>query len=149
MAMESAERQAEQSRDTVQLQQQVAEGTKRLVSAEAESRRQWIAVKRDLELETAEVSRQRDLLETERRAIAAERNRDPILASAIESVGLIFACLIPLIVAWRALHISDKHARDQRADAEVLLSQFLRPELPALGASKPSLRLPGRNLSQN
>jgi hypothetical protein len=51
MATENAKRQAEQSRETVQLQQHVAEGTKRLVSAEAESGRQWIGIKPDIELE--------------------------------------------------------------------------------------------------
>jgi hypothetical protein len=149
MATENAKRQAQQSRETVQLQLQVAEGTKRLVSTEAESRRQWIGIKRDIEVEAAAISRQRDLLEAERRAIAAERNRDPIIVAAIESVGFVLACLVPLLVAWRALHVSEKHVRDGPAVVYVLLDEFLRPELTSLPGSKPPLRLPRKHSRQN
>ena len=148
MATENAKRQAQQSQVMVQLQQHVAEGTKQLVSTEAESRRQWIRIKRDIEQKAAEIGRQRDALEAERRAIAAQRNRDPIIAAAIESIGLIVACLIPLCVAWHALHVSEKHARDGPA-MDVLLGEFLRPELSSLPRGKPALRLSGKKVSRN
>jgi hypothetical protein len=141
MATESARRQAEQSREMLQLQQQVAEGTKQLVSAEAESRREWIELKRDIEREATEIGRQRDILDAERRATAAQRYRDPIITAAIESASLFVACLTPLIVAWYALHVTQRDAINESSVVDMLVAQSLRPEVPAIAARTPPLRL--------
>ena len=133
---QSAERQAAQSRAIMQLQEQVAEGTKQLVARDAEARREWIELRRELQVNLAEVGQQRDALESERRAIAAQRQRDPILAAAIESCGLIVACLVPLLAAVYALRKSAEEPLDARA-ATQLIHELQRRHPTALAAPPP------------
>ncbi len=136
VARESAERQAAQTRQMVQLQQQIAEGTKQLVASDAEARREWIGLQRDLQADLAQVGQQRDALESERRAIAAHRHRDPILAAAIESCGLIVACLVPLLAAVYALRKTAEEPLDARA-ATQLIHELQRRRPTALSAPPP------------
>lgn len=44
------------------------------------------------------IDRQRDELEHERRQIAAERVRAPVIAEAVKFVGGLMVCVLPLIV---------------------------------------------------
>ena len=64
VAREAAQRQAEQSKQMAQLQNQVAEGSRRLVEAEGQARSEMAALQRDLQQSQAEIGRQRDQLET-------------------------------------------------------------------------------------
>ena len=64
VAVEAAERQAEQNREMVRLNRETAEGTKRLVEADAEARKELTEMQHDLQAEQAEVGEQRDQLET-------------------------------------------------------------------------------------
>ena len=83
MAKEHEARQAEQNLKMAELQKSVAEGSKRLVEAEAESRDKFLAMQDNLRADQATVGQQRDKLEAERREIAQQRIRDPIIAAAI------------------------------------------------------------------
>ena len=65
------ERQAEQNRQVTELQREVAEGSRRLVEADAQARQEMVALQREVQAERSEVGRQRDLLEGERRDLAA------------------------------------------------------------------------------
>jgi hypothetical protein len=73
VAEESAKRQAEQTNKAFDLSKQVAEGSKHLVDSDAEARRELIAIQGTLQLQRADVDRQRDKLEVERRTMVAER----------------------------------------------------------------------------
>ncbi len=99
MAKEHEARQAEQNLQMAELQKSVADGSKRLVEAEAESRNKLLAMQDKLRADQATVGEQRDKLEGERREIAEQRLRDPIIAEAIVQVGLVLACLLPLVLA--------------------------------------------------
>ena len=68
VAMESAARQAEQNQQMAELQQQVAEGAKQLVEADSQARQELAELQRELRSDQAEIGRQRDALESERRA---------------------------------------------------------------------------------
>jgi len=118
-AEESTRQQAGQNREMSQLNREVAHAHKDLVR-----------LHHDLEVQHAEVNRQRDQLESERREIAEQRHRDPILAAAINSVGLILACLIPLALAGYLL----SGLRNQRDDPVVteLLIEEITSEQPML-----------------
>lgn len=120
----------------MQLQEQVAEGTKQLVASDAEARREWIELRRELQVNLAEVGQQRDALESERRAIAVHRHRDPILAAAIETFGLIVACLVPLLAAVYALRKTAEESLDARA-ATQLIHELQRRRPTALAAPSP------------
>lgn len=114
MAERHLDRQAEQNRQLAQLQQAVAEG-----------------------------SRQRDLLEDERRGLAAQRRLAPIIAAAISSGALLLSCLLPLGLCWLLLRRPVEPADDQ-AVAEVLLEDLVadRPLLLARSNSDRTGRIP-------
>ena len=140
-AERAAERQAEQNRRMAELQQEVAEGSRELVEADAQSRVEFTALHKDLQAERGEVGRQRDALEEERRDIAARRVTDPLVAAAVTDAGLLIACVLPLVLCWHLLRRSE---RDDPADAlvaEVLLADLVA-ERPLLLAP-PSPRLLG------
>ena len=100
VAREAAQRQAEQSKEMVQLQNQVAEDSRRLVEADAKARAEMTAIQRDLQQSQTEIGRQRDQLEVERRQIAAERFWDALLGNSITAAEALLACLLPLLLCW-------------------------------------------------
>ncbi len=124
MAERHLERQAEQSRQVTELQREVAEGSRRLVEADAQARQEMVTLQREVQAERNEVGRQRDVLEGERRELAAKRRLDPIVAAAITNVGLLLACLLPLVLCWYLLTCRVEPADDQ-AVAEVLLEDLV------------------------
>ena len=93
---ELAARQAEQQKQFVQMQKELTEGSRKLVESDAKARAELVAVQQGLRSDQAELGRQRDALEIERKEIARTRYLDPIIAAAIEHVGIILACLLPL-----------------------------------------------------
>ncbi|MCY2995964.1 MAG: hypothetical protein NTY19_50155 [Planctomycetota bacterium] len=123
MAERHLDRQAEQNRQMVELQRQVADGSRELVAADAKAREELMALQRDVQTERTETGRQRDELEKERRSLAAERRMDPIIAAAISNVGLVLACLLPLVLCWRLLRAPDDAA--DRLITEVLIENLV------------------------
>ncbi len=108
-----------------ELQQHVAEGTKQLVDADAQARQQLAELQRELRSDQAEIGRQRDALESERRTIATERRWDSILGTSIYAGAGILACLLPLLLCGWLLHATrDKQGTDE-ALAELLVEEFV------------------------
>jgi hypothetical protein len=130
MAQEHARRQAAQSQQMAQLQQEVAQGTRELVEANDRAQQAVGSLHRDIQTERSEVGRQRDLLEEDRKQIAEQRHRDPIIAATIMQVGMVVACVLPLILCWYLLHREPAQA-DDAAVAEVLFED-LTAETPLL-----------------
>ena len=79
-------------------QAQVAETSRELVQADAKTRGEIVALQRDVEKGQADLGRQRDQLESDRRQYADHRTRDPIIANVLLDVGVILACLLPLVL---------------------------------------------------
>jgi TolA-binding protein len=131
MAKEHEKRQAEQSQQMARLQQEVAEGSKRLVEADAQAREELAAMQQAMRVDQTEIGHQRDQLETERREIATQRNRDPILAAAIMNIGLVLACLLPLVVCVYVLWSVGKGRQEDEAVTELLVQELVsqRPKL--------------------
>lgn len=123
MAEEHARRQAAQSQQMAELQREVAQGAKELVEADARAREEIISLQRDIQSESAEVGQQRDQLEEDRRNLAAQRRTDPIVAATIMQVGMVLACILPLIVCWYLLRRSPCEA-DDAAITEVLIEKL-------------------------
>ncbi|HZZ26897.1 MAG TPA: hypothetical protein VFE46_02725 [Pirellulales bacterium] len=69
-------------------------------------------------------------MEADRRDIADQRVRDPLVANALEAVGLVLACLAPLVICAYAL----KQAGSVPAEEELgtILVQELTSERPQL-----------------
>jgi hypothetical protein len=137
VAREAAQRQAEQNRQMALLQNQVAEGSRRLVEAEANARAEITAMQRDLQQSQAEVGRQRDLLEAERRQIAAERYWDGIVGNSIMAGAMLLACVLPLLLCWALLRSSSHDGETDAALAEFLAQELVSAHPMLLPGSTP------------
>jgi hypothetical protein len=121
MANDHETRQAEQNQHMADLQKSVAEGSKRLIEADAVSREKFLAMQDNLRSDQAAIGQQRDALEADRREIAVQRNRDPIIAATIMEVGQYLACLLPLIFAGYLVYAM-RHTASQD---DALVAEFL------------------------
>jgi hypothetical protein len=97
--MKQNDRIADQSRAVVEGSHQLAETAKELVEHDAEARRELIAAQQEL---TSQLNGQQSAIQTghqqleqDRREIAEQRHRDPIIAAVIQNIGLTLACLLP------------------------------------------------------
>ena len=77
MSQQVTHEQSEQNRRMVEGSKAVAEGSKQLVAHDAKARREIVQLQQDLRQDQTEVARQRDQLESERKAIAASGSRNP------------------------------------------------------------------------
>ena len=131
LSRESAERQAEQNRLVETNNRQVLEATNKLVEADAKSRTENIELHRQIEVERSGVNQQRDALEQERRQIAVERNRDPIVAESIQAAVGLIAAILPLLVCLVLLR-GLFHKPDGELLAEILIEDLVSQH-PLLG----------------
>ena len=122
LSQEHTRRQAEQSLRMVELQAHVTAGSQALVEADASARGEIIGLQRDIQSERAEIDQQRDKLEVERKQLANERRRAPVISAAITSIGLLLACLLPLLVCLTLLSNRGDPVDDQ-AVWQVLLDE--------------------------
>lgn len=107
VAREAANRQAEQNKVMADLQTHMT------------------SLQQDVQKSQVEVGRQRDLLEGERREIAAQRHRDPIIAAVLMDVGLVLACLAPLVLALYVLRSLGDAGQTESAMTEVLITELV------------------------
>ena len=136
LAERQLERQHEQNQRLADMQQEVAAGSRRLVEAETQARQEMISLHRDLQTERSVVGSQRDALEQDRRSLAAQRVREPIIAETIAQLGLLAASLLPLLVCWLLLRQPVEPA-DDREVAELLIADLAASE-PVLLPTPPS-----------
>ena len=126
------DRMADQSQAVVAESHQLAETAKELVARDAEARRELIAAQQELTSQLngqqATVDAGRGQLEQDRREIAEQRHRDPIVATAIQNTGLVIACLLPLIVAVYVIRQMQSQEPDHAAVAELLVLELTADE---------------------
>ena len=141
LATQQLERQADQNRRMSELQQEVASGSRELVEADAQARREMTTLQREIQTERSEIGHQRDQLEAERREIADSRNRDPIIAAAITRVAFVVVSLLPLFICWLLLQQKVEPA-DKNEITELLLDELVsaEPRLVPSATSKPDKR---------
>jgi hypothetical protein len=133
LAQEADNRQAQQNNEMARQNQHIAEATKQLVEADSKSRQEMVAQGRDLQAERAEVGRQRDALEADRRTIASQRQWDSLVATAIDNSGLLLVCVLPLLLCLLLLNDLRGGGKDEA------LGELLTIELTA---KEPSILLP-------
>ena len=126
------DRMADQSQAVVEESHQLAETAKELVEHDAEASRELIAAQQELTSQVndqqATVDAGRGQLEQDRREIAEQRHRDPIVATAIQNTGLIIGCLLPLIVAVYVIRQMQSQEPDHAAVAEMLVLEVTSDE---------------------
>ncbi len=148
LSRESTNRQAEQNRLVENNNRQVLEATNRLVEADAKSRTETYDLHRQIEAERSGVNEQRDALEQERRQIAAERTREPIIAESIQAAVGLIAAILPLLVCLLLLRgLYQRPDGETLADVliEELVSQhplLSEPEAASLPGTDGAPRLP-------
>ena len=132
---ELVEAEAEARSELVQIQQD-------LVDRDAQCRQELTELQRDsqssVQAERQSVDRQREDLANERRQIADERHRAPLVAAAISQVGLVLACLLPLVLCGYLLYVLRHSGDDDAAVTEMLIEELVadRPRfLPTPGSA--------------
>jgi hypothetical protein len=133
IATESAERQAKQSEQMAKSHTELTEGARQLVESAGRSQESLVSVQHGLEVQQAEIGRQRDLLEKDRQVIATQRRTDPVIASAIGHAAVLLACVLPLVICWLVLR------QPSATETDALVTQILVEEITA---ERPRL-LPG------
>ena len=130
---------ADQSRAVVAESHQLAEAAKALVERDAAARRELIAAQTEL---TTQLNQQQsaidaghEQLEQDRREMAEQRHRDPIIAAVIGNIGLIIACLLPLVVAVFVIRQMQSQEPDHAAVAELLVLEMTADEPGLLSGS--------------
>jgi small-conductance mechanosensitive channel len=126
------DRMADQSQAVVEESHQLAETAKELVEHDAEARRELIAAQQEL---TSQLNRQQSAIQTghqqleqDRREIAEQRHREPIIAAMIQNIGLTLACLLPLVVAVFVILQMQSQEPDHAAVAELLILEMTADE---------------------
>ncbi|MCA9269416.1 MAG: hypothetical protein KDA41_13135, partial [Planctomycetales bacterium] len=142
----AAEAHARQELLTLQQQVVDAEATSRedlqriheqIVQRDADGRRELDEMHREahtsITARTQAVDQQRDLMERERRQLAVERARAPIVAEAVKWVGGLIACLAPLVVVVYLIWSLRSSSESDSAVVEVLVEELVaeRPRLLA------------------
>jgi hypothetical protein len=134
LAKEHAAQQSEQNREMAKIHHQVAEGAKRLVEADAAARKDLIQVQQNLD-------EQRTVLNNERKQIAHERHRDPIIANSISIFGILLASVLPLVIGIYVLKNLGRETPDDQL-AEILIQDMTSDHpvlLPAPAADRPAV----------
>jgi hypothetical protein len=128
LAHQALAEQAEQNKRLAEQSRQIAEASRRLVEGDAEARKDLLEAQKQLtsELHSERVSldRQREEMEEERRNIAAQRQRDPIIAEAITAFGLTLTCLLPLALAAYIVWAATRHSDEGDALGELLVMEI-------------------------
>ena len=122
------DRMAEQSVAVVAGSRQLAEAAQELVVQDATARRELLAAQAELTSQLhdqrSRVDVGRDQLEQERRQIATQRTRDPLLAAAIYDVGLVLVSVLPLLVSLYVIRQMQVQEPDHAAVAEMLVLEL-------------------------
>ena len=127
MASEAMTEQGGQNRAMAALNRDVAIATRRTAEEQAKARQSYVEAQKQLQTQRNELDRQRDGLEDERRQLAHQRHRDPIIAAMVYQLGLLIACLSPLVVCWVLLHRGGSEPSDAALN-ELLVEDLVAEE---------------------
>ena len=93
------------------MQRLVTEASKEFITADAEARKGWVEAQKSFEQTRKSIVQQQtdvqsgmDRLESERKAIAAQRVIDGLLSDSIEAIGIVLAVLVPLLLLGWLMH---------------------------------------------
>ncbi len=134
VATQAADRQARQNQELSDLNREVAKAHQELINEEASSRKDAMVVHTKLVEQQAELNRQSQSIDDERRDLARQRYWEPIWAEIISDLVALAACMLPLVVCAYLLHRSPAPGAADEI-SEVLLDQ-LEPTAPRIGVQQ-------------
>ena len=139
---QSLRRQAEMNAQMARHTEQIVETSRQLVESDARARGELIELQQNLQegvqTERKSLDRQHEELESERQAIALQRQRDPLIAAAIVNAAILLACVAPLLLAFWVIRSS---WTPESGGVDELLIHDLVAETPIL-LPRPLLALP-------
>ena len=148
LATQSLARQAEQNQQMAKQTHEIAQATHELVEADAKACQDVIRLQTDLQTnvgqERASLDRQHEELEKERIQIAAQRQREPIIAAAIQDAAILLACLLPIFLCWFVVRSLNQEPPDA-AIGELLVAELvseqplLLPNPPVIEHANPAI----------
>jgi len=112
--------QAETNKEMVRLNREVAQGISQLTTANAEFRKEALALQKQLHTQRAEMLVKQERLDAERRQLLLH---DPLIAKAITHVGITLACLLPVGLCWFLLQ------RPPSVEQDLIASDLLLEDL--------------------
>ncbi len=139
VATEAAQQQAKQNTEMAQLNREVAEGTKRLVAADAEARKEITAMHHDVQAEQAKVNEQRDHLETERQEIAGQRRTESMLGAILKGCSVAAACAVTIGFCWYLLFGLRHHDNGNDVLNELLVEELVAKSTAILPMASPAI----------
>jgi hypothetical protein len=140
-AEEATKEQAAQNQRAAETNRAVARSHEQLLEADAQSRKELIALQHDLRADQAQVGQLRDELEVERRAIAKERRTDSAAGAVIAALVVMIACLSPLVLAAASMLGLFFEPRDGEVTV-VAADELVRQESVRLPSSQQNLGPP-------
>ena len=90
--------------------------------------------------ERIELGHGRAQLEEDRRQLATQRHRDPLIATAITSTIWLFVCILPLFLCWRLLQTPTEDEIEETMQ-EVLIQDLVAEQPLLLPKDQPALPL--------
>ena len=121
---ESLDRQAEMNKTILQQNREVAEAARRLVESDGRSRKEFVALQRQIQDERLALLRQREATEAELKSRAQQRHRDPIIAAALVQVAFLVAVAMCLAFCWYVLRRLGTDS-DETALRDLLLEELV------------------------
>jgi hypothetical protein len=143
IAREAADRQAQQNAAMVELNKEVAGGTRRLVEADAQARKEIVGVHRDLQAERSQLNTGWNALEEERRQIASQRRTESLLVPAIQAAGLLALVALVLGFSWYALVRSQDTSTSASEVNDLLIGEIISEDPQLLTLHDERLALTG------
>ena len=141
VATEAADRQAKQNEEMARVTGQVAEGSRKLVEADAAARKEIVGVHRDLQAERKTLGEQWNALEGERQSIAQDRRTESMLVPVAQAIGGLLLAVVVIGFCWSLLFGLRKTDGSDSDINELLLQEFAaeQPRLLPAGGARPLL----------
>ena len=105
----------------------IAEIIQREASSRQELFSQHQSLTKQLNQQQQVIDAARSRLETDRSEIAQQRFRDPIIAAVLQNIGVLLACLLPLLVAVFGVWQMQSQEPDHAAVANFLVAELTTP----------------------
>ena len=140
VAIQAADRQAQQNDELVRLNREVATGTKTLVEADAQSRQDLIAAQQQLQAQQADVGRNRDQLEIERKTIARQRQTVSLWTPLLQGLGIVLLAVLPSGLCWCLLYGLRRDSDGSQELSELLVMELTADKPCLLPWNQPDLQ---------
>jgi hypothetical protein len=141
IALEAADRQAQQNTAMAELNQEVAGGSRELVTADAQARKEIVIVHRQLQAERNRLDTGWNALEQERRQIAHTRRTESMLVPVAAICGGLLLASVLLGFCWYALVAAHRGEHTDAQLNELLIREFVADQPPLFSCCQRSSSL--------